>query len=325
MSSSSSTCGCGRALSPLEQGREEVNCSRELVVNVFVTERCNYHCAFCFSKWDPRVVAPETPLAEKKHMLDLLAQALLHNKDKDEIVPSVDYDRVRINFSGGEPLLYKDDCVALVEHARSLGFAVSITTNGLLLTNELIERLAPHLTKIGFSIDSLSASTNQNIGRCTGANTMSLADWQRCLNKLLSVNPNIKHKVNSVLGTYNLDEDFSGMLDALKPHKWTVVQLLPVFNKKLSISQAQLNQFVARHNSHKDVLICETNEDYRESFICISPDGRFFSNGKAVEVEEYQYSKRIVDVGVREAFSQIGFNHSSYIKRNNKCAKLTHY
>ena len=45
---------------------------------------------------------------------------------------------MRIALVGGEPLMHPD-VVEIVRYCRELGFATSLTTNGFLLTRELLE------------------------------------------------------------------------------------------------------------------------------------------------------------------------------------------
>lgn len=299
----------------------------ELVLNYFITERCNYSCQFCFSRWDRNKVNESVPLSEQKLLFDKL-YAFFRPGVGGSINPLAQHckwRRVRINMSGGEPFLKKMAVIELSAYAKAVGFDVSITTNGRLIDDDAVHQVAPHISKLGFSIDSVDDETNRRIGRANGdGSVMTLGDFRRLMDMFHSINPKIKHKVNTVVGRYNVNEDFAPLVTILKPTKWTAVQLLPIFSKDIAVSTSQFDGFVKRHLKFKDVMIRETNDDYNESFLCINPDGRFFSNGQALATGRYKYSDRIVQVGVDKAFHQIGFSLDRYISRQERCSDLSY-
>src|SRR5918911_1229962 len=89
--------------------------------------RCNLHCKFCFNYWkEGEARAPRRlPTAETLEGLRRLLDAV---------------DCEKLTVSGGEPLLREDlfDLLALV---KSRGIPMVLTTNGLLLDAEMIDRL----------------------------------------------------------------------------------------------------------------------------------------------------------------------------------------
>src|SRR5207249_11774337 len=97
-----------------------------IVVNLHVTERCNYHCSFCFGRWG--IGSAERDLFEDVDR----AGALI--ADVHAVVAALRPDRqpVRFNFVGGEPALLRS-LPWLVESCRALGARVSFVSNGLML------------------------------------------------------------------------------------------------------------------------------------------------------------------------------------------------
>ena len=65
-----------------------------------------------------------------------------------------------IAFSGGEPILY-GDLRLLLEHAKSLGMATSLTSNGILLKGERLARLEGVTDLLAISLDGVPESHNR--------------------------------------------------------------------------------------------------------------------------------------------------------------------
>ncbi|MGZ7419185.1 hypothetical protein ACXWTO_09050, partial [Streptococcus pyogenes] len=64
------------------------------------------------------------------------------------------YQRVRLNFAGGEPLLLKQRFIDALDYAIELGFDTSIITNGHLITDQFIEAHSHKLQLLGISYDA---------------------------------------------------------------------------------------------------------------------------------------------------------------------------
>ena len=63
------------------------------VVNYHITNRCNYHCTYCFGKFDGQ---KDPSLKDAKSIIDNIAEYFARN----------DIVNGRINFAGGEHTLY---------------------------------------------------------------------------------------------------------------------------------------------------------------------------------------------------------------------------
>lgn len=115
--------------------------------HLYLTDRCNLECAYC-NEYDNEAPHPET------------------EKLKAWMRKLQELGVGRLNFLGGEPLLHPD-VVELVRHARSLGyFRVGMSTNGLLLTQDLLRRLEEAgLGSIQISVDRMTptASTRKSL------------------------------------------------------------------------------------------------------------------------------------------------------------------
>jgi MoaA/NifB/PqqE/SkfB family radical SAM enzyme len=113
------------------------------VLQIHPTRRCNLRCLHCYSSSGP----------EERDELDAdtLLQALEDARAEGFTISG---------FSGGEPLLYKP-LPRLLTHARSLGFITTVTSNGLLLDERRLGRLAGTLDLLAISLDGAPASHNR--------------------------------------------------------------------------------------------------------------------------------------------------------------------
>ena len=107
-----------------------------LSCSFFITNKCNYDCAFCFIRRDP----------EKFDF---------HFDNFSDFITSLGREKCfYFSVSGGEPLMAKD-VFALLEHARRSGIAYRhLVTNGYFLTREVAQELKRvGLNEISISLD----------------------------------------------------------------------------------------------------------------------------------------------------------------------------
>ena len=101
--------------------------------------RCNLTCRHCYSTSTDTDFAGELSTAEAHAVIDQLNEAGV---------------RVLI-LSGGEPLL-RPDVFELADHARELGFYVALSTNGTLIDEAILPRIAAaQFDYVGISLDGL--------------------------------------------------------------------------------------------------------------------------------------------------------------------------
>ena len=287
----------------------------ELVINYHVTEICNYSCKFCYAKWDrPNEIHTQGNNAEL--MLEKLASYFFNDKG-NKVKAVFPYQSVRINFAGGEPLILKKRFSQLIIKAKSLGFNLSLITNGHYLTNEFIDNYGSLFSMIGISFDSQFAEGRKNIGRIDRkGNSFDEVDLISTVARLRHVNPTITVKVNTVVNSLNYQESFVALINQLQPDKWKVFQVLPVLNSNLLVMDDQFSEFVARHAQLQDVMVVEDNEAMTNSYLMINPQGRFYQNS---ETEDgYQYGELILDVSVDQALSVCEINWETFSSRYKK-------
>ena len=119
---------------------------------MILTEACSLKCRYCFVNQNPRQISLETAIKG--------AEYLYKNAIKNGSIPS-------IVFFGGEPMLrYDDIIVPLIRHIeKSLTekrFDLSITTNGMHLTEERLEFFKNHNVNVMMSMDGAKSTQDWN-------------------------------------------------------------------------------------------------------------------------------------------------------------------
>lgn len=276
-----------------------------IVINWHVTEACNYHCGYCYAKWQ-RV--DRTDLIRDAAATEALLLSLHAH------FGSADRPRPRLNFAGGEPLLYADRVLSAMRLARSIGFDVSLITNGSRFNAGMVADLAPELSLLGLSIDSAVPEVLAAIGRQDRhAQHLDLQALSRHVAMARCINPELALKINTVVCSANWQDDLSAAIRDLAPQRWKVLRMLPVINRDLEVSNQQFRSFVERHASLKDVMVVEDNNVMVGSYIMVDPTGRFFQNRSGTS--GYDYSPLILNVGAEEAFSLIGWSSLKFDRR----------
>ena len=116
--------------------------TEQLRVTVLTTLQCNFACDYCFQgdHGDYNKHADKMSLDDSARLAAWIEQRL------DELKPK----RLTLTFFGGEPLLNLPVIYDLAERAfaacqkRGVTLALGIITNGLLLTEEVVDRLLPY-------------------------------------------------------------------------------------------------------------------------------------------------------------------------------------
>lgn len=286
----------------------------ELVINWHITEACNYSCKYCYASWkraDKEVVHHSSDVVK---MLEDLHNFFSPENQFNPLRQVMDWQSVRLNLAGGEPLLYPSRVLDIVRTARKIGFSTSLITNASCLTLELARTLAPELSVLGVSIDSASERKNLLIGRSEkGGVTLSPKTMSQVLTEARSCNPSIKVKINTVVNAINCGDEMSSLIRQLAPQRWKVLRMLPLVTTDLSVSDVDFQGFLTRHRNLADVMCVEDNSDMVESYLMIDPQGRFFQNTPTQAT--YRYSRKILEIGAARAFSDINIEPEKFCAR----------
>ncbi|XP_038117455.1 molybdenum cofactor biosynthesis protein 1 isoform X2 [Culex quinquefasciatus] len=148
-------------------------------LRISLTERCNLRCKYCMPEEGVPLTAKDSLLTSD----EVLRLAGLFVREGVR----------KIRLTGGEPTVRKDltDIVAALKRIPSLE-SVGITTNGLMLTRQLVGLQRAGLDGLNISLDTLKAAKYERITRRKG--------WERVIAGIdLAIQLGYKPKVNCVL------------------------------------------------------------------------------------------------------------------------------
>nr|WP_315468617.1 viperin family antiviral radical SAM protein [uncultured Undibacterium sp.] len=286
----------------------------ELVINWHITEVCNYRCSYCYAKWNDNSKELLHDWERTQRLLDEVFSFFSPDNSSNPLRSKITWGKLRLNLAGGEPLLYRDKLLRILSYSKLKGVDTSIITNGSRLDVEYLDQLAPHVSMLGLSIDSSNKERNIEIGRTDKiGNQLGLDSIADLFDRARKVNPGIRLKINTVINAINYNEDMHELIRSLAPQRWKVFRMLPVITNDLSISNADFQKFVEKHQSLSQVMSVEGNEEMSESYIMIDPHGRFFQN--RIGHQGYQYSRPIESDGAARAFDELRLSAETYASR----------
>ncbi|MEM3017429.1 MAG: radical SAM protein [Candidatus Bathyarchaeia archaeon] len=130
-----------------------------------LTGRCNLSCSQCYIN-----------AAEKQQVSELSTSGALHIVDE-----AVACRTPLLMFSGGEPLL-RPDFWKILEHATSRGVRVAVSSNGILVTRDVAERLKDsQVGYVGISLDGARASTHDAARGLKGSFDEAIRGLRNCV------------------------------------------------------------------------------------------------------------------------------------------------
>ncbi len=135
----------------LMKNYKEQELKKHTLIDLFweCTLTCNANCKHCGSNAEKRRYEGELTTEEIKCAFKQIAE-------------DMDASKILINVTGGEPLVRKDLCEVMEYATNELGFHWGMTTNGILLTEENIEKLRKaNMETISVSIDGLEETHNK--------------------------------------------------------------------------------------------------------------------------------------------------------------------
>nr|XP_029732302.1 molybdenum cofactor biosynthesis protein 1-like isoform X2 [Aedes albopictus] len=165
-------------------------------LRISLTERCNLRCKYCMPAEGVQL-SPKDKLLTADEVLRLASLFVQEGVRK-------------IRLTGGEPTVRKD-LTEIIERLKRIPLleSVGITTNGLMLTRQLVGLQRAGLDALNISLDTLKAARYEQISRRKG--------WERVIAGIdLAIQLGYKPKVNCVLMKgFNDDEicDFVAMTE----------------------------------------------------------------------------------------------------------------
>lgn len=221
------------------------------------------------------------------------------------LLPDAGFEK--INFAGGEPMLYPG-LDELIRTAKGSGMTTSIVTNGSRVTGEWLESMHGCLDWIALSVDSVKPETNAMSGRATSLGVTTSEEYLRTARSIKL--HGIRLKINTVVTLYNHEEDMSAFIRTAGPERWKIMQELTVEGQNdesmhsFQVTVDQFKAYVERHNGVEregTAVIPEDNDMMTGSYAMVDPMGRFFDNVDG----RYSYSRPILEVGAVSALEDV--------------------
>ncbi|TDP63605.1 viperin family antiviral radical SAM protein [Bradymonas sediminis] len=276
-------------------------------INYHLNKACNYSCKFCYARFEDSAEYLGRGMLPKAQQLEVVRQIAAAGFEK-------------ITFAGGEPTLVPW-LAELVATAKDAGMTTMVVSNGSRLDAAAFDAFGGKLDWLVISIDSADDGTHLAIGRAQKGKTQSAAKYRATAD--LARHHGIRLKMNTVVNRLNVDEDMSELIAQMAPERWKLFQVLPIdgqndgYVEELEITRAEFDAFVARHRGLADagiVVVSESNEAMTGSYAMVDPAGRFFDNTMGA----HTYSRPILEVGIREAFSQVSFDLETFKARGGE-------
>ena len=186
-----------------------------VLYNLFweTTLRCNAFCKHCGSRAGGNINTDDELTTEE-----------IKNTFKS-IADKYDARRILINVTGGEPLV-RQDLFEVMKYATDLGFHWGITTNGMLINDEIIEKMKQtKLETMSISLDGLE-DTHDSFRGVKGSYKKIIENIEKLrANKFLYC-----FQITTVVNKSNIKqlEDMYKVMEQLEVDSWRVVNMDPI-------------------------------------------------------------------------------------------------
>lgn len=267
-----------------------------IVMSLMVSNVCNLKCKYCISR-NANSYSKNNILLDD---MEFLKNVLLSSKC------------VGLIFSGGEPTLAPNLCIALKKIPKEQ-FLYELDTNGIMITDDLIEIIKEKKIVPRISLDAINESvhnSSRGMYNIVMANILKLIDLR------------IDFRINTVL--YNNNKvDIFNLAEWIKEHKirkWHIFKLRTLYApKEMWIDDAEteiiVNSLELRYSNDIDI-ICKFSEknDGFSSFIIDGEGNCFSSKGKEKVIFGNIFEKNLAEIWLSSPlkFRQAHFNKFLY-------------
>ena len=257
----------------------QVNATENVLV-IATTQRCNLACQHCYANARTQL-RNEMTTKELKRLIDNLASMPWKN------------DISRVGLTGGE-FFTRPDALEIIDHVHANGFKVLVSSNGLLLSNEIISILASYTNfKISISLDGPTAEVHEFIrGAETFRKTTKAIQELSAHGVFVGVNMFV-HQDN-----INLIEETLQLSDKLGVKAFNCLNLMRVGRANSKRSQAELVR-IPEHTLYKKLFtILRHNFRYQKL------------------MKNSTFANQIMGIagGVKSHYCGIGTNRALYVR-----------
>lgn len=279
-------------------------------LNFHIVPHCSYRCKFCFAHL---VSSRGKPLLTIDVVRNILRDAWQHGV-------------TRVRYAGGEPTLHPA-LTGILRATAEIGLVPSVVTHGREIEASWIERNCPQLRILTLSVDSDSETTEERLGRRLAYSPQGHVSHveQVCqmIHRWNSIRPahrRVRLTFNMTVTSLNADEYPADFLRRCRPERVKLFQMLRVEGENdayenLLCDDERFRSYVERLlplTVEGIDIVAESAEDMTGSYAMLDPHGRFFQNIGG----RYVYSRPVQDVGIEEAFRQVGgYDADKFVSR----------
>ena len=272
-----------------------------------ITQRCNEKCKFCYRD----KFSKDLSLEENMKVLENMLKAGVK----------------KITFAGGEPLLYPG-IFELIRYAHEHGAITSLTTNGILVTEEVLAQLNGILDWFTLSLDGPNAEVQTRMTRHAG----HFDHVSRILKLIQKKNIKTKVKINTVVSGVN-HEEVINMVPFMQAHdvkRWKLFQFVPLRGDATVHQEAfmitdQLYQTVLegvkselKVHALQEIMTASSREAIENSYFVVFPNGdvRLSDNLSDTHIGNLLHDS------VTEIWSEHHFNKNLHIERTDRAINI---
>lgn len=126
--------------------KQKNNMKKNIIILIYMSLECNLRCYYCVVNFKKEYISCTT--------IDDILHFIKKNRNE--------FNDVSIEFFGWEPLLVFDKIKYFVDAARDLDLSYKITTNGLLINQEILTYFNDYFTSVYISFNNLDFKTLKN-------------------------------------------------------------------------------------------------------------------------------------------------------------------
>lgn len=247
------------------------------IMDLRITSKCNLNCQFCYGT----KCKEELLIDQWEELLDRFWT----------------FGVRKLVISGGEPTLYSDIC-RLIKHAKSLGYIITLSTNGTLYSNLHLDDILVNLDWISLPIDG---TTFEAYRRMRNLN-IELYNNIFKLMKYVATHFDTKIKIGTVISRKNIG-DLDGILNQISNYadKWKLYQVYLYGKPKEIINSYYISntdykkkyQMLLNKAKDKDInLVSYENSSMNGKYLFCEPDGSAMT---IVQYKEHIFGSFIFD------------------------------
>jgi mycofactocin biosynthetic radical S-adenosylmethionine protein MftC len=267
----------------------QVNVTERVLV-IAATQKCNLACLHCYAN-AKKPLPYELNMGDFKKLIDDLASMPWKNEISS------------IGLTGGE-FFTRKDAMDIIDYVYHYGFRMLISTNGLMLTDEIIQKIAGYNDlKISISLDGPVAEIHENIrGQGTFKPTIQTVRKLTGMGVFVGVNMFVHD------GNLDLIEDTILLADSLGAKAFNCINLLYVGRANSYKSRSKLVRVPETILYRKLFSILKSNPHYQEM------------------MQNSTFANQIMGIagGIKSHYCGIGTNRALYVMADGNIYPCPH-